>query len=94
MRGNRQAFHYKEILKGVSRLSTRQQKMIITVSEFSKAEIIKYYNVKKYAEALNFLAENEDLRKEYGNAGKNRIVTHFLLSDFSNNIRAEEGNVL
>ena len=51
-------------------------------------------NVEKYADALKLLAENEDLRKKYGKAGKARVVEHFLSSTFSDNIRAEVENAL
>lgn len=43
-------------------------------------------NVQKYAEALKLLAENEDLRKQYGKAGKKRVRDNFLSSDFKTNI--------
>lgn len=51
-------------------------------------------NVEKYADALRLLAKNEDLRKQYGKAGKNRVVAHFLSPEFADNIRAEVKNIL
>lgn len=43
-------------------------------------------NVGKYAEALEFLAENSDLRKQYGKAGKKRVCDNFLNVSFKINI--------
>lgn len=45
-------------------------------------------NVKKYAEALVKLADDEQLRKQYGAAGKERVIENFLDSNFRRNIHA------
>ena len=44
-------------------------------------------NVKKYADAMRTLAQNEDLRLKYGKAGKKRVENNFLSTQFSENIR-------
>lgn len=44
-------------------------------------------NVEKYAEAIRTLADNKTLRMKYGEAGKKRVVEHFLDSHFKVNIR-------
>ena len=44
-------------------------------------------NVKKYADAMKTLAQNEDLRLKYGKAGKKRVENNFLSTQFSENIR-------
>ena len=43
-------------------------------------------NVKAYANALIKLADNPDLRKEYGEAGKKRVEENFLNTQFRDNI--------
>lgn len=43
-------------------------------------------NVDKYAEALRKLADDEDLRKKFGEAGRKRVVENFLDSQFRENI--------
>lgn len=43
-------------------------------------------NVEKYAKALEILAGNSNLRKQYGKAGKKRVCDNFLNSDFKINI--------
>lgn len=44
-------------------------------------------NVKKYADAMRLLAQNEELRVKYGKAGKKRIEENFLSTQFTKNIR-------
>ncbi len=44
-------------------------------------------NVEKYADALVLLADNAELRNDYGEAGKRRVVENFLNSQFRENIR-------
>lgn len=44
-------------------------------------------NVKKYADAMRTLAQNEDLRLKYGKAGKKRVESNFLSTQFRENIR-------
>lgn len=44
-------------------------------------------NVQKYAEAIKRLAENSDLRKRYGEAGRQRVFENFLFVQYSRNIR-------
>lgn len=44
-------------------------------------------NVKKYADAMRLLAQNEELRMKYGKAGKKRIEENFLSTQFTKNIR-------
>lgn len=44
-------------------------------------------NVLKYAEALEKLAADESLRKQYGKAGRKRIVDNFLSTQFYENIK-------
>ena len=44
-------------------------------------------NVKKYADAMLSLAQNEELRVKYGKAGKKRIEENFLSTQFTKNIR-------
>ena len=40
-----------------------------------------------YAEALKTLANNEDLRKKYGEAAKARVIENFTFATFKKNIR-------
>ena len=44
-------------------------------------------NVKKYAEAIEKLAEDKNLRKKYGEAGRMRVMNNFLSTQYSENIR-------
>lgn len=44
-------------------------------------------NVEKYAEALNKLAGNAALAKQYGMNGRKRVMENFLYSQFRNNIK-------
>ena len=44
-------------------------------------------NVKKFAEAIKKLGEDTELRNEYGKAGKKRVETNFLSTQYYNNIR-------
>ena len=44
-------------------------------------------NVEKYADAMRTLAQNEDLRLKYGKAGKKRVESNFLSTQFRENIR-------
>ena len=44
-------------------------------------------NVKKYADAMRLLAQNEELRVKYGKAGKKRIEENFLSTQLTKNIR-------
>lgn len=44
-------------------------------------------NVKKYADALKRLADDGELRRYYGKAGKQRVIDNFLNSQFGENIR-------
>lgn len=44
-------------------------------------------NVKKYAEAIQKLADNKELRKKMGVVGKKRVEDNFLDSQFGDNIR-------
>lgn len=39
-----------------------------------------------YADAIKTLAQNQELRIMYGNAGKKRVMDHFLNNQFKNNI--------
>ena len=43
-------------------------------------------DVKAYSEALTQLADNPELRKEYGEAGKKRVEENFLNTQFKDNI--------
>lgn len=44
-------------------------------------------DVKAYAEALKKLADNEDLRQNYGEQAHKRVVDNFLFDSFKNNLR-------
>lgn len=46
-------------------------------------------NVEAYAEAMRKLAQDENMRKQYGLAGKNRVEEKFLSSIFAKNISKE-----
>ena len=41
----------------------------------------------KYAEAIEKLAEDKNLRKKYGEAGRMRVMNNFLSTQYSENIR-------
>lgn len=42
---------------------------------------------KAYAEALKLLSEDEELRRKYGQAARERVVDNFTFATFKNNIR-------
>lgn len=44
-------------------------------------------NVKKYAEALEKLAADKEMRQRYGEAGRKRVVENFLSTQYCENIR-------
>lgn len=44
-------------------------------------------NVEEYAKALQRLAKDDELRAQYGRAGKKRVMDHFLSTQYSENIR-------
>lgn len=44
-------------------------------------------DVKAYAEALKKLADNEELRQNYGEQAHKRVVDNFLFDSFKNNLR-------
>ena len=44
-------------------------------------------NVEKYAEAMRTLAQNKELCRKYGKAGKARVENNFLSTQFNNNIK-------
>lgn len=44
-------------------------------------------NVEKYATAIKCLAEDENLRKKYGESGKRRVTENFLSTQYFENIR-------
>lgn len=50
-------------------------------------------NVDKYAEAMETLATDEDLRRKYGKAAKERVVNNFLSTEFCKNILQVIGSV-
>lgn len=50
-------------------------------------------NVEAYATAIKKLANNEELRKKYGMAGKQRVEENFLSSIFAMNISKEIKNI-
>ena len=50
-------------------------------------------NVEAYAMAIKKLANNEELRKKYGMAGKQRVEENFLSSIFAMNISKEIKNI-
>ena len=50
-------------------------------------------NVEAYAMAIKKLANNEELRKKYGMAGKQRVEKNFLSSIFAMNISKEIKNI-
>ncbi len=50
-------------------------------------------NIKEYANAIIKLAEDEKLRKKYGQAGKKRVVEKFLSSQFGDSIRKVVGEL-
>ncbi len=43
-------------------------------------------NVEKYAEAMEKLASDENLRRKYGKAAKERVIDNFLSTEFCKNI--------
>ena len=44
-------------------------------------------NVKKYADAMKKLADDANLRKCMGEAGKKRVINNFLNSQYKENVR-------
>lgn len=48
---------------------------------------VKNRNVKEYAEAMNKLAGNEELRMKYGKSGKKRVTENFLYKQYIDRIR-------
>ena len=50
-------------------------------------------NVKKYAEALVKLADDRELRKRYGKAGRKRVVENFLYNQYADRIRRIIGEI-
>ncbi|MBS6698508.1 MAG: glycosyltransferase [Faecalibacterium prausnitzii] len=45
-------------------------------------------NVEKYADAMRTLAQNKELSRKYGKAGKERVKENFLSTQFGENIRS------
>lgn len=44
-------------------------------------------NTQEYAKAIEKLADNEELRKQYGEIGRQRVMNNFLSTQYSENIR-------
>lgn len=50
-------------------------------------------NTQEYAKAIEKLADNEELRKQYGEIGRQRVMNNFLSTQYSENIRKSINNL-